>query len=268
MARKGDKKTTGSPGDHVTNAGKPREDFIGNLTVPMANFLRSSRTGSDRGLSVSEFRNTNIVGDGGMWSNVLLPDTVNVGLIGDYSVDILVGRFQGVTDILGPAPRIIGQGINLKTGYLNLWDNVSHHTIVGKFDILRVRETGGGNILAGDPDPSIRVSFVVYDKRYESFISGAETSRPNHRAFMVGYVAKLTGDEIPSGVNQAAYQGRLQNSPVPSYVEEDWIKFGNGATTGFSPGVIYANGIPQLAESYATLLPEYKITQEEFDALP
>ena len=264
MNRKGERRTSGDPSSYGTG-GMPNADFIGNITVQMANYLRSA-------LGISEFRNTNIVGDGSEWSGAtdtaILPDTVNVGLIGDYyNIVILRGRFHGVTDILGRTPEYISQGANPRKGYFNVWSNVLRETRVTKFDIVRVRGTGGGNIVTGSISWGNESRLVVYDKKYTGTVTGAQTLRPNHRAFVIGNIVKLTGGSIPNA-DATAYQGDDETEPVPSPNEEDWIKFGNGATTGFTSGVTYVNDMPQLAANYAALPSSYKITQSEFDNLP
>jgi hypothetical protein len=77
------------------------------MAVPMANYLIKT-------LQVSEFRNTNIIGDADKWTEgvdhygLRLIPTVNVGLIGDY------GNIDG-----------IGMAENK-----NLWNAVSRETAV------------------------------------------------------------------------------------------------------------------------------------------
>jgi len=59
--------------------GMPNNDYVGNITVPMANYLRS--------IGVNAFQNTNILGDGIGWNGTNtfdLPFLTNVGLMGNY----------------------------------------------------------------------------------------------------------------------------------------------------------------------------------------
>jgi uncharacterized protein YciI len=231
-------------------SGAPNDNFVGNITVAMANYLRSS-------LNIEEFKNTNIIGNSSQWTNSILPKLNNVGLIGNYgSVGNLQGSVggTGVIDILGPAP----QNINIGTNYLNLWDNISRETSVGGYNVVCVRGTGGRFIttgMAGDPDSEAKL--IVYSQKYDDLVSNATTRRPNHRAFInAGGQVKVTGPMSPA--IGTIYLGSDSTKPVPSIVEEDWIKFGNGATSGFSTGVTLVNGTPQLATNYTNLSTTYK----------
>jgi hypothetical protein len=97
--------------------GEPRVDYVGNITVPMANYMVSS-------LHIDEFKNTNIIGDGSGWyvwngttgkngNNLTLPPIANVGLIGDYSgIDALNANVKGMLDIKGAAPQGIAPSIS------------------------------------------------------------------------------------------------------------------------------------------------------------
>jgi hypothetical protein len=278
----------GATGNGIT--GEPNEDFINNITVLMAKCLASLHVFNARG-AITELRNTNIIGDGSGWDfdefffirdgiiiirSDHIPTIVNVGLIGNYSeIQTIQGTYRGVIDILGNPPYGSIESVAARTGYLNLWNNISHETIVTDFDVVRVHGTGGGNIVTGGI-PNIEARLIIYDKRYDSLV--VDFLHPHHRAFMVEGIAKLTGGSIPSA-NTATYQGNSPTSPVPSPYEEDWIKFGNSITTGFTTGVTLvtipgsygsSSQLPQLAASYSSLTGDkaiYRITQQEFDAL-
>jgi hypothetical protein len=116
-------------------SGQPNDNYVGNITVPMANYLVSS-------LHIPEFKNTNILGDGDKWDSgivnnyLTLISTNNIGLIGNYSSFAGVsGSFSGITDILGPLPESIGQAT--RKGYLNIWNNILRETGTSRFNVAR-----------------------------------------------------------------------------------------------------------------------------------
>ena len=111
--------------------GKPNANFIGSITVDMANLLRRPTTSWPpaplNGLGIAEFRSTNIIGDGNRWEGIthvggadrLVVHGANLGLIGDYTeIGDLHRPGVGVTDILGTAPALIQsnlQGVMSRT---------------------------------------------------------------------------------------------------------------------------------------------------------
>jgi hypothetical protein len=237
--------------------GAPNNNFVGNITVPMAKYLTANLFANPR---ITELRNTNILGPGSAWngtSTVDLPNTINVGLIGNYNGINLIGSTRGVTDISGGVPNSIGKGSATRTGFLNLWTtDVSSEALINGFDVIRVHGTRGGNIQTGAVGvQNVEARLIIYDKKYNS-LAYANLS-PNHRAFMVGVVAKVTGGSTPS-TNTAIYQGSSPTSPVPNPEEGAWITFGNNGSTG---------SFPQLAANYNALPADRKITQVEFDGL-
>jgi len=234
---------------------EPRTDYVGNLTVPMANYLISS-------LGISEFKNTNIIGDGDKWSSLsgsnylsLIP-TRNIGLIGDYNNIVYIdGNFNGVIDIKFTTISSTLFGISQTTanrGYLNIWHDISSETRYGAFGVVYIRGLGGEYIHTGVSGFPATYTNVIISKKYAGSLVGHASLQPNHRAFVDNTgQAKVTGADL-TGID-TKYLGTDATRPVPSLNEEDWLKFGNGATSGFSTGVTLVNGIPQLATNYTNL---------------
>jgi hypothetical protein len=133
---------------------------------------------------------------------------------------------------------------------------------VNRFYVVSLKDKNGiqyfnkGGIWSFQPNPA---NAVIYPNKYASTIISGEVSylKPYHRAFIdTNGQVKLTGLDL-TGID-TKYLGSNPNQPVPSLNEEDWIKFGNGATSGFSPGVSIVNGTLQLAPNYASLDSRYK----------
>jgi hypothetical protein len=217
----------GATGD----SGQPNDNYVGNLTVPMANYMVSS-------LHVPEFKNTNIVGDGDRWANgvvnnyLTLVSTNNLGLVGDYSNFMgLSGSFDGITDIVGPLPETIGQGA--RKGYLNIWSNVTRETGIDRFKVVYVHGSGGEKIITGSTsDPTVADLVIIYSQKYNP--SNAVHSIPYYRAFLDGTTPKI----IPAGTTtpsiDAAYKGSSTTGfqQVPLLNEADWVAYmdsNNGA---------------------------------------
>jgi hypothetical protein len=249
MSRKGAKQTSGAPSTHVAATGEPRSDFVGNITVPMANYLTSS-------VGITAFKNTNIVGDGDKWyawdgssgksgDTLTLKPANNVGLTGDYSTIYSMGvNGEGVLDFSGLTPSELAEG-DMKKLYINLWSDVSRETIFTNFPIVRVMGSGIEYILSGYGDGLGKVG-VLISKKYSSLTTNANNLKPYHRAFIdsAGNV-KLTGPDL-SGID-AKYLGSNSNQPIPSLDEAVWITAGNNGATP-------AN----LAANYASLSSIYK----------
>jgi hypothetical protein len=221
---------------------------VGNITVPMANYLKSSA-------GITAFKNTNILGDGDKWyawdgssgkrgNDLGLKTTNNVGLIGDYSTIYDMGVYgKGILDFSGLTPSSLANGdLNL---YINLWSNVLRETLVNNFPIVRVMGSGIEYILSGTGDMTGKIG-VIISKKYSSLTTNANNLKPYHRAFIdsSGNV-KLTGPDL-SGID-AKYLGSNSNQPIPSLDEAAWITAGNNGTTP-------AN----LAANYASLSSIYK----------
>jgi hypothetical protein len=226
-------------------AGEPRVDFVGNLTVPMANYVKSS-------LNVSSFANTNIIGDGDKWdsyisasSDIVLPPVTNVGLIGDYNGLVvnnrLGGRIRGILDITGTAPNTLdNDSIN---GYLNLW-NIIGDMGVNRFYVISIKAqtaiqyVNKGGIWSSNPNPA---NVIIYPAKYNSAIINNEVSylKPRHRAFFDGITPKITPTTNTS-IN-VEYRGTdtTGSQQVPPLDEASWIDAANannvaGAAPAFS----------------------------------
>jgi hypothetical protein len=238
-------------------SGMPNEDFVGSITVPMANYMKDV-------LKISEFKNTNIIGDVNKWtdgndvsiggSNIRLIPTTNISLIGDYSsLYGLVTQETGVLDIKGSLPQRImlfsGTGM-----YLNIWQDVLRETNILDFPVVTVRGTGGNLITTGSPlAPNCEAKVIIYYNKYTGTPNA--TLKPHHRAFISDGIPKITGSDITSN---AAYLGSDSNKLIPELDESKWIKAANGEIA--TP--------PNLAASYADLPASWKMTQAEFDSLP
>jgi hypothetical protein len=240
--------------------GQPNENFVGNITVPMANYLKSDA-------HIAAFKNTNIIGDGDKWhawdgssgknGNVLtLTPTTNVGLIGDYgSLSAIEGAFHGVIDIKGMVPSSgISQSLDGKRGYINIWDNILHETFIGGFGVGYLHNSGGEYIISGAYGyPETYIGVVIYSKKYnKSALIGNATVgigglAPTHRAFVDNSDAVKLTDGNAAGGFDVEYRGQYPNLPVPALDEAAWITAGNNGTTP-------AN----LAANYASLDPQYK----------
>jgi hypothetical protein len=224
----------------------------------MANYLISA-------LHIAEFKNTNIIGNGDRWDRIvnngeystlsLIPIT-NIGLIGHYGVDIMNSGLgsQGVLDITGQVPAYL----NTTHGYVNFWSDVLREIFLEfNMHVVHLRGLGGEFIKPGDTAFPERNPVVISKKYTNALVGNAAILKPYHRAFVdnSGQV-KLTGPDL-AGID-AKYLGSNSNWPVPSLNEEDWIKFGNGATSGFSSGVSIVGGTLRLAQNYASLDSAYK----------
>jgi len=239
--------------------GKPNANFIGSITVDMANLLR--RPTGQGGLAVAEFRNTNIIGDGDRWEGIehiggadrLIITGTNLGLIGDYTAIDNFNRIGGgVTDILGIAPPLIQS--DLQGNYINLWNNVSRQTQISGLSTVFLRQTGGEHIITGMVGtPQLMANMIIHSQKHDSLNLTHPALIPSHRAFVdnAGQVRitgpDLTGiDPIHLGSNHPAFPA------IPSPHEEDWINAANGDPIT-TPGVTLVNGMPQLAPNYAAL---------------
>jgi hypothetical protein len=236
-------------------AGEPRVDFVGNLTVPMANYMKSS-------LSVSSFANTNIIGDGDKWDglievgsgmkNLSLMPTVNIGLIGDYSsISALVANIKGVLDIKGSAPRMPSAHLSNKQGYLNLWNNILQDTEINGFYVVSVKDTGGEKVVGGDSNYTSTIpNVIIYSHKYTNALtSAASTNKPFYRAFIDSRdgniritATGLTGDDTK-------YVGSSTNQLIPSLDESAWIAAGNAGLD---------KPASDLASNYSVLSSDYK----------
>jgi hypothetical protein len=252
MNRKGARITSGSPSSYGAG-GEPRADFVGNITVPMANYMMDT-------LNISSLANTNIIGDSTKWNygsgakNLYTIPAVNIGIIGDYSAE---NNFQanvtGVLDIKGNPPS----DINNYSGTLNrvnLWGNISYSVNL-RVPIVFVGWAGGENVMTGVSGyPTTFARVILYAKKY----TGTPNTilKPHHRAFMVNNTPKFTGGSIPSS-NTTVYQGSDSTKSIPELDESLWIKFANGEISQPS----------DIATNYSMLASNNKITQSEFDAL-
>jgi len=214
----------------------PNNDYVGNITVPMANYLRS--------IGVTEFRNINIVGDGIEWNNTLvvnLPFLTNVGLIGNYG-DMTINnsaprRIRGVLDITGTAPANISNDIH--AGYLNLW-NVVGNVGINRFYIVYIKDVNNVQYVNKSnwwDTNSVPANVVIYPEKYDPSAITGEISylRPSYRAFFDGNTPKITP---VSGVD-VAYRGTDTSgaTQVPPLDESSWINAANnndGAAPAFS----------------------------------
>jgi hypothetical protein len=233
---------------------EPRVDYTGNITVPMANYLAC-------GAGITEFANTNIIGASDMWNygsgakNLYTIRSRNIGIVGDYSAENnFQANVEGILDIKGKAPTDINN-FSGKLNRINLWDNITYPVLLS-VPIVFVGGTGGENVRTGVAGyPTTFAKVIIYAKKYTGTPNA--TLKPYHRAFLdTSGQVKLTGPDL-TGIDPK-YLGSNPNQPVPSLNEEDWIKFANGATGGFSPGVSIVNGTLQLAPSYAALDSQYK----------
>ena len=234
-----------APGANGANktyeVGEPRADYIGNITVAMANYMRSI------GIQ-TRFMNTNIIGDSGQWtdgngvtinqgnSNMTLIPLNNVGLIGNYSsVNQLAGTFKGVIDIKGNAPKYIGNASI--SGYINLW-NVSQNMGVNRFYVVSIKDQNGiGYVNKIDAWSTYSsASVVIYPKKYNPTAINGELSylRPSYRAFMSNNDGTGTAGIMPVDAtvsNIASYRGSVTSSgsapSLYSLLESEWITAGN-----------------------------------------
>jgi hypothetical protein len=222
--------------------GQPNENFVGNITVPMAKYISGF---------VDEIANTNIIGDISQWDTQKNLGTIsakNIGLMGNYDIiELNAPGLNGVVDIIGKSvsDKVPQRIANTSIKFLSLWNDVSRETNVIDIPIVFVRGTGGQLIttgIAGYPTTFARV--IIYAKKYTG--TPDSTLKPHHRTFVdsSGQV-KLTGPDL-SGID-AKYLGSNSAQPVPALDEAAWITAGNNGTTP-------AN----LATNYAALDPQYK----------
>jgi hypothetical protein len=235
----------------------------------MANYLISS-------LHVSEFQNTNIIGDGVMWStydeagkDIVLPPVTNVGLIGNYYGVVvnnrIGGRIRGVLDIQGNAPNMLDNSIEEKEGYLNLWD-VSHDMGVNRFHVVCIKDPNGAQyfnvqgVWDADPQPA---NVVMYATKYNATDIANEVSylKPSYRAFLDGANAQTGAPKImpvdAAFANAASYKGAVVSSSgapdVAPLDEAAWIAAAN-ANNGAAPPFVPYNAAPALdATAFAAI---------------
>ena len=232
-------------GTQATNAnprkaaldGMPNEGYLNNITVAMANYMRSN-------LNISEFKNTNILGDGSQWNgtNTMdLPFLTNVGLIGNYGgIAVNNGlnkRIRGILDITGTAPNTISN--DSRNGYLNLY-NVSGNMGVNRFYVVSIKDlnnidkVNAGNPWATSAEPA---SVIIYPKKYATNLLSNESAnlKPAYRAFLDGNTLKITPVTGSPTVN-AAYKGTDTNgsTQVPPLDEASWINAAN-SNNGAAP---------------------------------
>jgi hypothetical protein len=222
-------------------AGQPNENFVGNITVPMANYLKGA-------VHVAEFRNTNIIGDGDKWDgyiggidpDMILPAVTNVGLIGDYGGIIINnrigGQIRGVLDIQGNAPlRLYNDNMN---GYLNLW-KVTGNIGVNKFYVISIKDLNGiqyvNKVGFGTPEPA---SVIIYPKKYNpsAIDNTALGLTPRNRAFYDGTTPKITPTADSSIATVYRGSDTSGSQQVPPLGEQNWIdeaNDNNGAAPAF-----------------------------------
>jgi len=225
--------------------GMPNEGYLNNITVPMANYMRSA-------LGITQFNNTNIIGDSGEWvtgngvtitgNNITLIPLTNVGLIGNYSSIIhFVGTFKGVLDIKGTAPKYISQNDSTTRGYINLW-NVSSNIGVNRFYVVSIKDLSGiGYVNKVEAWAGLNqgpATVVIYPKKYNPTAITGEIGFliPEYRAFFDGNTPKITPVTGSPSV-AAAYKGKNTNGSVqvPPLDEASWINAenNNGAAPTF-----------------------------------
>jgi hypothetical protein len=225
-----------SNGNRKASDGRPNLNFAGSLTVPMANYLISDA-------HVTEFRNTNIIGDRDKWltGNGAIP-IMHVGLIGDHSTSVIGSSYDGEIDIVGALPVSIGQGT--RKGFLHVWNDISSSLLISGFRVVRVHGSNGHLIYTGDvSDPTAAIELIIFDKKYSNMPDNI--LKPHHRAFVdANGNIKLTG----SGSDfDAKYLGQDSTKPVPKFDANSWqaINTQNG-----DPG--------NLANNYSSLDASYK----------
>jgi hypothetical protein len=262
--------------DEVYRKDEPREDFIGSVTYAMMRYLIPLHyygSGNPNNLGITEFRNTNIIGDSptgdpdiydaGLRLDITNRTCSNVAFIGNYSrFDTFTIKSQGVIDIKGGLPgKIVG---NSTARYLNIWSDVLRKTNISDFPVVVIRGTGGEFITTADQYALNSVArVIIYHNKYTSkptYHDETWQPKPHYRAFMVGDTPKITGGTVPN-VNTAWYQGD-QSGSIPRLDETAWIEYANG-------NISLPSG---LASNYANLASveggKYQMTQAEWDALP
>jgi hypothetical protein len=256
MVRKG----TATSATPTHGTGQPNTDFIGNLTVPMANYMVSA-------VRVAEFKNTNIVGPRSGWNNLtdngdgfknlILKPTINVGLTGDYdAISQIEGYFQGVIDMKGIVAKYISQR-NPRTGYINIWDNVSRDMLgISKFSVVRIHGVGSEKVGTSIVDANSKTFVVIYDKKYNSSLdSSVNNMHPYHRAF-VDSSGQIKFSNSAWETGQRKYTGSNSTQPVPFFEEDYWLNNTN-------PG--------NYAENYADLATKeegkYVCSLDDFNAI-
>jgi hypothetical protein len=263
MSRKGDARTSGVPASYASAAGEPRADFVNSITVPMANYMVSN-------LHISEFKNTNIIGDGDKWSsiaysNLSLIPTTNVGLIGDYSnIGTLGGIFKGVTDIKGKTPTYIGQDDSTVRGYIDLW-HIQNNMGINNFYVISIKDLDGIQYFNKD-DPGWSIynpaNVVIYPKKYGTSVINGESVflKPKYRAFLDGPTAQTGTPKImpvdSSFTDSSYYKGTVVSaSGAPNVYpldEASWINAANN--NGAAPAVDTYSNAPKLnATSFGSI---------------
>jgi uncharacterized repeat protein (TIGR02543 family) len=268
MSRKGDARLTGIPETYKSQTGEPREDFIGNLTVLMANYLVSN-------LYVAEFKNTNIIGDGDQWvsggqwvigngihvnGNIInLIPTVNIGIIGNYNSMGLNANVKGVLDVkgtIGPntLPRSTVSSNTHKRSYINLWGDISNETAVETFYVAYMRGSSGGECISGGSSSSVSKTHVlIYSHKYINPLStGANNNKPYYRAFISSIDGKVKIANPESSNITAEYKGLVTSNSavahyteIPSIDETKWLSAGEaGLDKPDSGSYINYNDLP------------------------
>jgi len=205
---------------------------------------------------VSEFRNTNIIGDGSEWGGTSASDGslrfINVGLMGDYSsLNQLRLITKGVIDISGATPtRFSNDGGN---GYALLWSPILRETFITGINIIDVKDLRtNGFIRAGNGTEVGAPDVIIYSQRYaidsaQGTISAAD--KPAHIAIIDSFsnTPKFTGPGLDFS---SAYLGRQSTRDIPKLDEVSWI---NAANAGLSkPADNFVDG------GYSALTEQYK----------
>ena len=250
MSRKGEKRTSGTPADYAAQTGPPREDFINNITVPMANYMRK--------IGVLTIANTNIIGDACGFVNlnsdfvptvpmdmedpnvlnaqIDLPSGMfNIGFIGNYAVKWFVTHdvANSEIDIVGKLPQYILA--TPKKNSVHVWGDISSEVGIHNIRVLHVHGNGGDkvkqyNTMSGFEHEDLELA--IFYQNYT--IAPTGTRQPFHRAFVDATTGdiKLTG---PGSGFANKYLGSNAARPVPNF-----------------------NGEGDLAANYAALASQYK----------
>jgi hypothetical protein len=247
-ARKGSDGNANVPGNA---AGNPV--YHGNLTVAEVNFLRSN-------FNISEFSNTNIIGDGKDWSEYvdnkdIDVGMVNVSLVGDYSgwkdnggtVADSVGigidaPIYGVLDVDGKAPQVVINSA-AHNGYLIL-HNVPHATRAANLGVVkmpdeavqaaRVDSTVGGN---ANTNNAMAVIYKNKAGRNNNMMASYQAYYdPISKAY------KYTGARVINGGSFDNNYGSYLGDPAPFSLDpakwEEKGKVGNVSEVQAAPGSV------------------------------
>jgi hypothetical protein len=192
-----------------------------------------------------EFRNINIVGNGGDLDSTKELYFANVSLVGDYRTGerSMTGHFYGNLDIEGDFPPRLTNNTHYPSGYLTAW-KASGHAGMNNFVVFHVKTTDGNEIKNMGASNSLYMTIiplqaVVFEKRMAIYdlatstgsfstdalvprayrvVRGTKSGEPEYGQYR--FTGSTSDGFAPNGASDTT-------KPVPSIDPEEWRAAGN-----------------------------------------